>query len=256
MIASQPSAQLGFAASGLRNPCAPDERIRALLFDLDGTLYRQSPMRALMAVELITLTFKSPIRAPRCWRGLKEYRRAQETLRAGATTSSTMAVDQFALASARAGLPVVELERLVAEWMLERPLKYLRYCRPKGLEALLDFLDRQGVRMGILSDYPADAKLSALGLAGRFSPVLCATDPQIARLKPNPRGYLVACERWQLQPREVLVVGDRLDVDAAGAAAAGMSCVIVGKSSSSISRSDVRVVPSLERLRVVLNDGC
>ena len=83
--------------------------------------------------------------------------------------------------------------------------------------------------MGVLSDYPAEAKLRALGLAGRFSLVLCATDPEVGAFKPNPRGFLRACERWQIARGDVLVVGDRVDVDAAGAAAAGMPCVIIGQ---------------------------
>ena len=53
---------------------------------------------------------------------------------------------------------------------------------------------------GVLSDYPAEAKLQALGLAGRFSPVLCATDPEIGAFKPNPRGFLHACAVWNLPP--------------------------------------------------------
>ena len=107
----------------------------------------------------------------------------------------------------------------------------------------------------------------ALGLSGRrrssrrwasaasFSVVLCATDPEVGAFKPHPRGFLAACERWQLDPAEVLMVGDRADVDAAGAAAAGMPCVIVGRAQASpADSSGVRLVPSLERLRHVLDD--
>ena len=113
--------------------------------------------------------------------------------------------------------------------MLNRPLKYLQFCRAVGLDGLLAELDRLGVRTGVLSDYPAEAKLRALGLEGRFSPVLCATDPEIGAFKPSPRGFLRACAVWNLPPRDVLFVGDRVDVDAAGAAAAGMRCVIIGR---------------------------
>jgi putative hydrolase of the HAD superfamily len=111
-----------------------------------------------------------------------------------------------------------------------------------------------GLEVGVLSDYPAATKLAALGVADRFPLVLCSTDPEIRALKPNPRGFLIACKRWGLSPGEVLMVGDRVDVDAAGASAAGMPCVIVGRGTRSRTDSaEVLFVPSLERLRRVLH---
>jgi FMN phosphatase YigB (HAD superfamily) len=239
-------------SDGLKNPCAPGARIRAVLFDLDGTLYRQLPMRALMALELFAAMLRNPAGARRLWRGLNEYRKAQETLRAK-TTAPTAAVEQIEIASERSGLSVSELERLVDEWMLDRPLKYLPFCRARAITELLDFLDEQRIRIGVLSDYPAEAKLRALGFAGRFSPVLCTGDDEIAALKPNPRGFLAACRHWGLAPEEVLMVGDRFTIDGAGATAAGMPCVIIGGSGGSTPQ--VMVVPSFERLRCVLADG-
>ena len=109
------------------------------------------------------------------------------------------------------------------------------------------------IKIGVFSDYPPELKLQALGVAGRFSVVLCSADPEIGRFKPHPRGFLVASARWQLDPSEVLVVGDRSDADAAGAAAAGMPCVIVGKRNHQTS-SDFVSLHSLERLRDVLDD--
>jgi putative hydrolase of the HAD superfamily len=47
--------------------------------------------------------------------------------------------------------------------------------------------------------------------------------------KPHPRGFLAACEGWGWSPHEVVYVGDRCEVDAMGAAAAGMPCVIIGR---------------------------
>jgi FMN phosphatase YigB (HAD superfamily) len=121
------------------------------------------------------------------------------------------------------------------------------------LDQLLDGLDRAGIRMGILSDYPAAGKLQALGLAGRFAPVLCATDPEIDAFKPSPRGYLRACEIWGLSPGQVLFVGDRADVDGAGAAAAGMPCAIVGRAAHAGAGATYTAFPSFERLSRVFD---
>jgi FMN phosphatase YigB (HAD superfamily) len=82
-----------------------------------------------------------------------------------------------------------------------------------------------------------------------FHPCCARADPEIGVLKPNPRGFLHACEIWGLDPQDVLVVGDRAEVDAAGAAAAGMSSVIVSHHAAAASQIPACVVfPSLERL--------
>jgi HAD superfamily hydrolase (TIGR01549 family) len=230
-------------------------RPSAVLFDLDGTLYRQAPLRRLMALELLTLPLGGPVRAPRRFRALSAFRHAQEALRSrGASRGGgSLAAAQVAAAAQASGLPETEVAGLVQEWMQERPLKYLLRVRAAGLLALLDYLDVAGIRVGVLSDYPAEAKLQALGLAGRFAPVLCTTDPEIGALKPHPRGFLRACEIWRLAPREVLMVGDRADADAAGAASAGMPCVIVGGRNGA--DRPYMTVPSFERLQRVLEHG-
>lgn len=240
---------------GIRNPLDPESRIRAVLFDLDGTLYRQAPLRAVMALELLTMPLLfNPVRAPRHWKAVGAYRRAQERLRAQEPerSSEPLGRAQLIAAGSHADMPLPELEGLVDEWMFRRPLKYLRFLRAPGLPLLLDWLATAGVRVGVLSDYPAAPKLQALGLADRFSLVLSSSDPDIGTLKPHPRGFLRACDRWRLHPREVLVVGDRPDVDAAGAAAAGMPCVIIGRSRPSGGSTYLRL-PSFKRLHRVLN---
>jgi HAD superfamily hydrolase (TIGR01549 family) len=241
------------------SPVDPRRRIRAVLFDLDGTLYQQTPMRMLMAVELMTIVFRRPLRAGQTWRTLAAYRKTQERLRCQSMTG--VARMQLHVAAERAGLTAEQVEAIVNEWMFERPLKYLRWCRASGLFDLLAFLDRRGLNLGVLSDYPAETKLQALGLAGRFSVVLSSSDPDVGAFKPNPRGFLLASERWHVDPSEVLVVGDRVEVDARGAAAAGMPCVIIGGPdrpalNPAFTNSGFRVLSSLERLRCVLDDGC
>jgi FMN phosphatase YigB (HAD superfamily) len=226
-----------------------------VLFDLDGTLYDQRPMRLLMAAELLTLPFRRPFRARQDVRGLAAYRREQETQRlAGA--SAPMVGTQLERAAERVGLSASELAPIVDEWMFVRPLKYMRLCRAGRLLELLTLLRESGVGLGLLSDYPAAAKLRALGVDELFSPVLCTTDAEIGFLKPHPRGFLRAAESWRLDPGEVLVVGDRVDADAAGAAAAGMPCVIVGaRGRAAAPAGDVLLVPTLERLyRVFVNN--
>jgi len=58
--------------------------IRAVLFDVDGTLYHQPPLRLLMAGELGTASWvrHAPWNVPRLWRMLSVFRDVREELRA------------------------------------------------------------------------------------------------------------------------------------------------------------------------------
>jgi HAD superfamily hydrolase (TIGR01549 family) len=224
-----------------------------VLFDVDGTMYRQEPLRRLMALQLLAWVLRAPIAAPRRIRALGVYRRAHESLRR--TGRQDVAAAQIAAAAVATRLSSDSVRALVQEWMHERPLKHLRRLKAVGLDELLARLESDGVRIGVLSDYPAAGKLKALDLAGRFSPVLCSTDPAIDALKPHPRGFLHACAQWSLTPSEVLMVGDRADADGAGASASGMPCVLIshGRGLTGVSPGCV-VVPTFERLLDVLDE--
>ena len=202
--------------------------VRAVLFDVDGTLYSQNRLRVFMAAEFARAAAARPWRMRRLASIITTFRRTREQLRAHARAMGALDDLQFEVTAARLGLDIAEVREVIGDWIFNRPLPYLRFVRRSGVEELLDALERQRLRIGALSDYPTDAKLEALGVASRFSVRLCTTDRTINAFKPHPRGFLVACEHWGLAPQEVLYVGDRPEVDAAGAAAAGTRCVIVG----------------------------
>jgi phosphoglycolate phosphatase/putative hydrolase of the HAD superfamily len=202
-----------------------------VLFDVDGTLYDQSRLRAriLLALARAAVQGHSVRDAVRLARVLRAYRRAHESLRGTTAAGGALARLQIARAAAASGTSEREVADAVEEWMIRRPLEYLPRCRRDGLLPLLSWLRQRGVALGVLSDYPSADKLHALGVAGFFSQVLCTTDAEIDALKPDPRGFRRACERWRLPPGEVLYVGDREDVDARGARAAGLRCALLGR---------------------------
>lgn len=230
-------------------------RPRAVLFDLDGTMYLQRSVRARMAAELLAFVAAHPVSGRRTLAVLRAYRRAQESLRhAGSPYDPEGQID---LAVERSGVQRSEAQRTIAEWMSDRPLRHLARYRAPGLIPLLDGLEQRGLQLGVLSDYAVGEKLLALGVHGRFSQVLTASDPDVRVLKPNPRGFLLAALRWNVAPCEVLMVGDRHDVDGLGAAAAGMRAAIVGKRPQ-VAATDLRTtfVPSLEQVIRVIDECC
>jgi FMN phosphatase YigB (HAD superfamily) len=209
-------------------PPWPD--LRAVLFDLDGTLYDQRRLRVLMALELLALAAASPRRAPRVWKSIASFRHAREELRALGQPTAQLETLQYTEAARRAHTDEAAMRAVVEEWIFRRPLRHLPRCRRRGLREHLRFLRERGLSVGIFSDYPGRDKLLALGVAEHVSLVVCATDAAVNAFKPHPRGLTHACGAWGLRPEQVLYVGDRPDVDAPPAAALGMPCAIVGVS--------------------------
>jgi HAD superfamily hydrolase (TIGR01549 family) len=204
--------------------------IRAALFDVDGTLYHQLPVRLCMAAEMAVHYARTPGVLRRQAATLLAFRAVREEIRTLGHASISLVDLQYEETATRTGVAPDDVRRLVEEWMLRRPTKYLRHARRRKVIALVAALARRGVRLGVLSDYPAARKLDALGLGSLFALQLCTTDPDINAFKPHPRGLLRACERWNLSPAEVVYVGDREDVDSAAAEAAGMRCYLVNSS--------------------------
>jgi HAD superfamily hydrolase (TIGR01549 family) len=199
----------------------------ALLFDLDGTLYKQSMIRRRMAGRILKSCLAEPIHGWRILRGLGAYRRAQEALRGVPPGDGDLEHGQLVWASRLTGLQVDELRRMVALWMEERPLDLLAGAVWEGLEALLAEAQQRGLRLGVVSDYPAEKKLEAMHLRRYFEAVVTAQDAEVQRFKPDDRGIKVALDRLETRPEDALYIGDRPDVDAEAARRAGVACAIL-----------------------------
>lgn len=233
--------------------------IRAVLCDLDGTLYRQGPLRAAMGCEL-ALAALNPMRgagASNTFPVLREFRRVREALRDHGRTDVPLEELQYNETAARTGVAIGDVRRIVSDWISVRPLKYLHRVRRRRLIASLVDLHKTGVPVGVFSDYPTREKLAALGVSPVISVEVCATDQDVNAFKPHPRGFLAACERFGLPPASVLYVGDRPEVDGTGAAAAGMHCAIVGARAGagySVLRSGAELSAVIERLNTAVGE--
>jgi HAD superfamily hydrolase (TIGR01509 family) len=203
-------------------------QLKAVLFDVDGTLYRQGPLRRAMLLRLLRFSATRPFEGLRTFRVLQAYRHAQEHLRgADQTDLGDLATAQIKVACERTNGDAASVAASVERWMEREPLPHLAPCIHAGLVDFLEACQARGLRLAALSDYPAEAKLRALGIADRFELVLCAQAPEIGVFKPHPRGLQVALERLGAERHECLYVGDRADVDAAAADAAGIACAIL-----------------------------
>ena len=193
------------------------QRVRAVVFDVDGTLYDQRALRRRMAWELAVRCLTRPTTLADA-RILSSFRALREALADEEATGIRRL--QYERSAQRLGLPVARVEAVVEEWILRRPLRHVAACRSAGVRQLFSVLGRSGRRIGVWSDYPARGKLAALGLTADI--VVSAVDPEVDRLKPHPAGLARVLERLEVSPAESLLIGDRDERD--GEAARRFGC--------------------------------
>ena len=198
---------------------SPGRIYRAVIFDMDGTLYRQRPLRLIMATALLRHCLSPG--GPRDCRILAEYRKNRET----AAFSPDWETEQYSSVARRLRLPEDLVRRTVETWILRAPLTYLFACRDRRLQRLIPTLRGRGISVFIYSDYPAEEKLKALRLSA--DGCYCAEDPDIRRLKPDPAGLRTILKKNGLSAGECLMVGDRPDRDGRAAESAGMDYLIL-----------------------------
>jgi putative hydrolase of the HAD superfamily len=223
------------------------KHIEAVIFDVDGTLYRQDSLRRAMAMRLIRAHALRPLTGWRAMKVIGAYRRAQEKLREQPEDAAAdLAEAQIRYACEQTGLDRGAVSTCVERWMDREPLPLLASRIQPGLVEFLDTCRSRHLRMGVLSDYPAHDKLVALGIADYFDVVVSAQSREVGVFKPHPRGLLVIAERLGVRPSACLYVGDRVGVDDAAARAAGMPYFIVSNASGYSTLSEAAAQPVLD----------
>jgi HAD superfamily hydrolase (TIGR01549 family) len=176
---------------------------RAIILDMDGTLYYQYPLRVCMLFELAwyCLTHVWNIKEV-CM--LYRYRKSHEQ---GHLLAGNTAVDY---------------------WMQEKPLKYIRRFQDKKLVALAQHLQHKGAKIVVYSDYPVAKKLAVLRpFTADF--MFCGSDPAIQCLKPDTKGLNHIITTLKEPVENILFIGDRYEKDGKCAEALGMNYIVLDK---------------------------
>jgi putative hydrolase of the HAD superfamily len=189
--------------------------IRAVLFDLDDTLYDQQAWLA------------------GAWRSVAEaaaaFGVAPAELGAALAEIAAEGSDRGRIidrALERVGAAGVPADPLVQAFRSHAPERLAPY---PGVPAALERL-RARYRIGLVTDGDPGiqrAKLRALGLGDAFDVVVLSDELGRGYRKPHPAPFRAALFALGVAAQEALFVGDRPDKDVAGAAAAGMACIRV-----------------------------
>lgn len=207
-------------------PAAPFDghQIKLVVFDVDGTLYSQQTLRLRLAPELagqlLSRRGRKSLKIVANYRRLREQFAEREvenfetTLRAGTCAATQCSAE--------------DVQQIIGEWIHRRPLRHLKTCVFSGIPELFVALRSAGKTVAIYSDYAAQEKLAAMGLSADH--IVSAHDPDIAMLKPNPKGLLQLMARAGVQPHETLLIGDRAERDGEAARRAGAHALIRSQS--------------------------
>ncbi|MET0610907.1 N-acetylmuramic acid 6-phosphate phosphatase MupP [Pseudomonas caspiana] len=169
-------------------------RLRAVLFDMDGTLLDTAP------------DFIAICQAMLAERGLPPVtdKLIRDEISGGA---KAMVAATFALSPDAEGFEALRLE------FLER---YQRDCAVHsklfdGMEELLADIEKANLIWGVVTNKPvrfAQPIMDQLGLSQRSALLICPD--HVTRSKPDPEPLILACKMLDLDPASVLFVGDDL----------------------------------------------
>lgn len=197
-------------------------KIKVVIFDVDGTLYDQRKLRKYMMVALLKYYIVNPLSLKEL-KILIDFRNEREKQAFKAVNDLENA--QYIWGAQASGVSPERVRSVVNKWIFLIPLKYIAYCCYSGVLEFFENLSKRGIATAIFSDYPAKEKMSALGLSPCF--ILCSTDKNVDRFKPDPRGLFVIAEKLGVHIENCLFIGDRDERDGECARKAGMPYLIL-----------------------------
>jgi putative hydrolase of the HAD superfamily len=111
-------------------------------------------------------------------------------------------------------------------------------------------------RLGVISNGHGEQqrrKLSQTGILDRFECVVISDD--FGRARPDPAIFLHACDQFGESPANAVYVGDRYDVDARAARAAGLRGIWLDRRLQARAEHLPPIIPSLRGLRSIIESA-
>lgn len=201
------------------NLCAT--KYKAIIFDVDGTIYYQSKMRLHMFWTLIkyyvlhlnAISELKIIWKFRSWREHNEF------------CTDNLETNQYTAVASLLQVSTESVKKVIEKWMFQVPLQYLQKCCDNTLRDFIIQMHKQDIVTIAYSDYPVDDKLKVLEILMDYS--FCATDSKISCLKPNPKGITAILNKIDIPANKCLFIGDRYEKDGKSAQNVGMDYLIL-----------------------------
>lgn len=192
----------------------PTMKYKAVVFDLDGTLYDNSVLRLMVPlynirhIRLVLAERSARKKMSGLWKGSKDE----------------VFHSLFSIISSQTGISSEE----VAKWYTDSYMPSFesivgKFCRKRyWVDRTLENLKNNGIKTVCFSDYDfVEKKLKALHIdPGAFDLIIDAAEA--GGLKPCRESFAALADMLGIDAGDILVIGDRKDTDGAGASASGM----------------------------------
>jgi putative hydrolase of the HAD superfamily len=227
-------------------------RYEAVLFDALGTLVRLEPPWPVLAA---TLASRHGIEISE-----EEARDAMRAEIAYYLEHHTEGRDPGSLAELRGRCAEVlgrALPQAAAglgrEQLVEVLLASLRFVPFPDAAGALGTMRALGMRAAVVSNWDCSlgAVLGELGLRGLVDTVVTSAETGVR--KPDPRIFESALAAVQCPPARAVLVGDSLDVDVRGGAAAGIRSVLLDRSGKTPDSADPERISTLEQVPALVS---
>lgn len=201
------------------------EGLELVIFDVDGTLYRQSVLRKIMLFKLLSHYMIRP------WR-YKEllilYHFRKEREKRSGFKGVNLEEEQYQWCAEKVKQKPEIVKRVVNKWMFEAPNPYLKAALYPGVAQFFKDLKQNGIKTAIYSDYNSEQKLIEMELAADLQ--ISSTDKRVNSFKPLPAGLLVVLAELKITNKDnCLFIGDRFELDGRCAENAGVPFLLVEK---------------------------
>ncbi|AWG42882.1 HAD family hydrolase [Candidatus Borreliella tachyglossi] len=188
--------------------------IKAVVFDLDGTLYPEIGMNLLMLPEFL--------RNIRFFLAFKRVRKEIRVFQSGRSVPSNR--DELMSTQVEMLANYLGFNKDRCEFLLNK-IYYgetfgnkFRSLKPySGVHNLIYSLKSRGVKLGVMSDFPIATRLSnLLGIKDSFWDILYSSE-DTGYLKPNKMAFLRITDELGINHQHVLYVGNSYEYDILGA---------------------------------------
>ena len=193
---------------------------KTLILDLDGTLYYQYGVQCIMGCRML-LYYLIHFWKWKEFMVIMEYRKNREN------NIEEIIDKQYILVAEKYSMSVKEVEKIIKQWLFQKPLRIVKFFRDRKLCAMIEEYKKRGLNIIIYSDYPTKEKLDVLNF--KYDKAYDSTHKKIRVLKPDIIGLKYIIESNNLKEEEILFIGDRDTKDGECARRCNIDYIILPK---------------------------
>lgn len=208
-----------------RNKRSPSDiyLYKAVIVDMDGTLYHQGPVRMVVFLHLLWHYMIRPHQIRELFI-LVQYRKLRE--KRAFVTQGDFDKLQIDFLAKKYKVTAERVCAIIDFWMHESPLPIVKkYVHRELCHKLARYRESGGV-VAIYSDLPVEKKARAIGMRADY--LFYSGDGTLRGMKPDKADMQVILGKIGFVAEDVLFIGDRYSRDGLSAQSVGMDFLIIG----------------------------